>query len=92
MPDVVDQRRAGEDVPLVAPSDEFEPFDPARYREFDEVPEAHTAYLCRMRDRGQRPLMFVHIPHIFVAGSIDVSGLRPLAWDQPAAPSASDIV
>jgi hypothetical protein len=35
-----------------------------------------------MKERGQRPLMFVHVPHVFVAGPIDVSGLRPLPWDQ----------
>lgn len=80
----------GEDVPQVAPSDEFEPFDPARYQEFHQVPEAHAAYLRRMQARGQRPLMFVHIPHIFVAGPIDVSGLQPLAWDQPIATGTTD--
>ena len=55
-----------EDVPDVAPAEEFEPFDPARYRELPDVPDAHVAYLCRMRKRERRPLMFVHTPHIFV--------------------------
>jgi hypothetical protein len=72
-----------EDVPDVAPDDEFEPFDLARYRELPDVPDAHIAYLRRMKERGQRPLMFVHIPHIFVAGPVEVAGLRPLPWDQP---------
>lgn len=74
---------AADEVPNVAPADEFEPFDPARYRELSDVPDAHVAYLRRMKQRERRPLMFVHIPHIFVAGPVDVSGLRPLPWDQP---------
>jgi hypothetical protein len=72
-----------EDVPDVAPAEEFEPFDPRRYRELPDVPDAHVAYLRRMKERERRPLMFVHIPHIFVAGPVDVSGLRALPWDQP---------
>jgi hypothetical protein len=82
----------GEDVPAVAPADEFEPFDPARYRELPDVPETHVAYLRRMKERGQRPLMFVHVPHVFVAGPIDVSGLRPLPWDQPPESDDSESV
>ncbi|MBV8943264.1 MAG: hypothetical protein JO321_10635 [Solirubrobacterales bacterium] len=72
-----------EDVPDVAPVEEFERFDPVRYRELADVPDAHVAYLRRMKQLGRRPLMFVHIPHIFVAGPIDVSGLHPIAWDEP---------
>jgi hypothetical protein len=72
-----------EDVPDVAPAEEFEPFDPVRYQELPDVPDAHVAYLRQMKQRRQRPLMFVHIPHVFVAGPIDVSGLGPIAWDEP---------
>lgn len=82
-----------EDVPDVAPDDEFEPFDPTRYEELSDVPATHVAYLRRMKERGSRPLMFVHIPHIFVAGPIDVSGLSPMSWDQPPptdSPQSSD--
>jgi hypothetical protein len=73
----------GEDVPDAAPEQEFEPFDPARYQELRDVPAAHIAYLRLMKERGTRPLMFVHIPHIFVAGPIDVSGLTPMPWHRP---------
>ena len=73
----------GEDVPLVPPGDEFEPFDPARYQPLSEPTAAHVAYLRRMRDRGERGLMFVHIPHVLVGGPIDVSGLRVVPWDEP---------
>ena len=75
-----------EDVPLVPPNDEFEPFNPQAYRELSEPTPAHLAYLKRMKHAGKRPLMFVHIPHILVAGPIDVSGLTPICWQQ-AAPS-----
>ena len=36
-----------------------------------------------MQTRGERPLMFVHIPHVLVAGPIDVTGLRTVSWDEP---------
>jgi hypothetical protein len=72
-----------EDVPLTPPPDEFEPFDPERYREFPDVTPQHLSYLKRMKERGERALMFVHIPHILVAGAIDVSGARVVPWDEP---------
>ena len=72
-----------EDVPLTPPRDEFEPFDLERYRPLTAATPAHINYLRRMKDRGERPLMFVHIPHILVAGPIDVSGLRIVSWDKP---------
>ena len=72
-----------EDVPLTPPLDEFEQFDPERYRPLTAATPAHISYLERMKNRGQRPLMFVHIPHVLVAGAIDVSGLRVVPWDEP---------
>ena len=72
-----------EDVPVVPPADEFERFDPPRYRPLSAATEAHLEYLRRLKLRGERGLMFVHIPHVLVAGPIDVSGLRIVAWDEP---------
>ena len=72
-----------EDVPLTPPLDEFEPFDPARYRELLHVTPKHASYLRKMKERGERGLMFVHIPHVLVAGAIDVSGARVVPWDEP---------
>jgi hypothetical protein len=72
-----------EDVPTEPPSEEFEPFDPSRYQELSAPTERHLAHLETMRERGRRPLMFVHIPHVLVAGPIDVSGLEPVPWDTP---------
>lgn len=74
-----------DDVPLEPPAEEFEPFDPSRYQDLSAPTERHLAYLRTMRDRGRRPLMFVHIPHVLVAGPIDVSGLEPVPWDAPPA-------
>lgn len=76
-----------EDVPLVPPTDEFEPFDPERYQPLRAPTPAHLAYLQRMKDRSERSLMFVHIPHILVAGPIDVSDLRIVSWDKPPDPA-----
>jgi hypothetical protein len=72
-----------EDVPLTPPTDEFEPFDPDFYRPLNAAPPAHVDYLREQRARGEKSLMFVHIPHILVAGPIDVSGLKIVAWDEP---------
>ena len=74
----------GEDVPIVPPLDEFEPFDPKRYRALAEVTPAHLTYLRRMKQEGKRPLLFVHIPHVLVAGPIDTHGLRVVRWDEPS--------
>ena len=78
----------GDDVPLTPPLEEFEPFDPKRYQPLSEPTARHIEYLRRMNTDGKRPLMFVHIPHILVAGPIDVSGLRVVSWDEPPSPSS----
>jgi hypothetical protein len=73
----------GEDVPLTPPAEEFELFDVTRYKELSEVTHAHLTYLRRMKESGRRPLMFVHIPHVLVAGPIDIRGVRVVEWDEP---------
>ena len=73
----------GEDVAAAPPLDEFEPFDIENYRELPDVPDAHRAYLRRMKDQGKRPLMFVHIPHVLIARPINVSGFQVVPWDEP---------
>lgn len=74
-----------DDVPLKPPAEEFEPFDPSRYQELTAPTDRHLAYLKTMRERGRRPLMFVHIPHVLIAGPIDVSGLEPVPLHTPPA-------
>jgi len=70
----------GESVPSVPPLDEFEQFDATRYRELADVPSAHVAYLEQRSADGRRALMFVHIPHVLVAGPIETGGLRTIDW------------
>ena len=71
-----------EDVPLAPPLEEFEPFDASRYRELSDVTDPHAAYLRRMKETGKRPLLFVHIPHVLVAGPIDAHRLGVIRWDE----------
>jgi hypothetical protein len=78
-----------EDVALAPPLEEFEPFDAERYRELSDVPERHRSYLRRMQRQGRRPLMFVHIPHVLVAGPIDIRGLRLVDWSRPPSEQSS---
>jgi len=73
----------GTDVPLAPPLDEFEAFDSGRYRELTEVPRRHVEYLQKIKHEGGRGLMFVHIPHVLVAGTIETRGLRVVSWEQP---------
>lgn len=74
-----------EDVPIAPPSEEFEVFDPARYAPLADVPDLHRAYLSRMSASHRRALTFVHIPHVLVAGPIDVRGCRIVRWEEPPA-------
>jgi hypothetical protein len=71
-----------EDVPATPPTDEFEVFDPQRYAPLPDVTDLHMSYLQRLKAEGRRGLMFVHIPHVLVAGPIDVSGCRIVGWEQ----------
>jgi hypothetical protein len=70
-----------EDVPLSPPLDEFSPFDPSAYRQLAEPPASYHEYLRRQQERGRRPLQFPKIPHVLVAGPIDVAGLTLVRAD-----------
>jgi hypothetical protein len=76
------------DVPAEPPADEFEPFDPARYSELVALPAAYRPRIRESIAAGRRPLMFVHIPHVLVAGPIDladaevVDPMRPPEWER----------
>lgn len=72
-----------DDVPMEPPTDEFEPFDPDCYHEMTAPTQGHLLYLATMQAQGRPSLMFVHIPHVLVAGPIDVSGLEPIPWNEP---------
>jgi len=68
--------RPGEDMPDEPPTEEFSAFDASRYRELPGVPEAYPRFLAEMASLGRRPLTFPTIPHVLVAGPIDVAGLE----------------
>ncbi|BEP16501.1 hypothetical protein acdb102_48120 [Acidothermaceae bacterium B102] len=68
--------RPGEDMPDEPPPEEFSAFDESRYRELDDVPAAYPAFLAEMASLGRRPLTFPTIPHVLVAGPIDITGLE----------------
>jgi hypothetical protein len=36
-----------------------------------------------MKETGKQPLLFVHIPHVLVAGPIDAHRLEVIRWDKP---------
>ncbi len=52
---------------------EFVPFNPESLEEWQEVPEVTKKYFKDRFDAGEKPLMFVAIPHILYRGTIDVS-------------------
>jgi hypothetical protein len=67
---------------LNAPAEDFEPFDPARYEEGRAASAAQVAYLREVKERGERPLLFFHVPHVLVAGPIDTRGLHMIRWNE----------
>jgi hypothetical protein len=68
---------------VLYPLNELRNTDAERYRELPDVPEGHRAYLQQMRDEEKPALMFVHIPHVLVAGPIDTTGLRVVRAAEP---------
>ena len=74
-----------EDALPEPPAEEFEPFDPDRYSPLNDVPDAHRQYLAACKDAGKPALAFVHIPHVLVAGAIDVRDCRVVCWSEAAA-------
>ncbi len=53
----------------------FQEYDPEKLDEHAILPEETKQYYKEMFAKGQRPLMFVGIPHILHKGSLDVSNL-----------------
>jgi hypothetical protein len=68
---------------LSAPAEHFEPFDAARYEEGHAASPAQLAYLREVKERGESPLLFFHVPHVLVAGPIDTRGLHVIRWNEP---------
>jgi hypothetical protein len=65
------------------PDDEFEPFDPTRYRELDRLPDKTFAYYREEVELERQPvLLFKHVPHVLVAAPIDVSDVGVVEWSR----------
>jgi len=64
------------EAPLTPPESDFTPFDASRHQEARDVPRLHRDYLLRQKERGQPALGFVFVPHVIVAGPIEISGLE----------------
>jgi hypothetical protein len=57
------------------PGDAVTRFDPARYRELARPPARYLEYLVDERRSGHAPRPFAHLPHVLVAGPVDVAGV-----------------
>jgi hypothetical protein len=65
------------------PATDFEPFDPARYRELPSLPARTAAYHRAAAAVALRPSPFRFIPQLLVAAPIDVTALTTLDWSDP---------
>ncbi|MEX2369088.1 MAG: hypothetical protein WD552_01690 [Candidatus Paceibacterota bacterium] len=54
----------------------FSQYDPDDIGQYAELPEATKEYYREMREKGERPLLFVRVPHILYKGSVDTSNLE----------------
>jgi hypothetical protein len=59
------------------------PFDPIAYRELIEPPASYHEHLRRRSDEGRPPRPYAYVPHVLVAASVDVAGLRLVRADVP---------
>lgn len=66
------------DARTAPPDTDFSDFDPESHQETTDVTPLHRIYLQEQQAAGARALGFVFIPHVLVAGQIDVSGIEPL--------------
>ena len=71
------------DAGELPPDADFEAFDPARFRELEGLPAATLAAYREQLALGRLPLRFVRVPHVLVAGPIDVADLEEIEWSSP---------
>lgn len=48
----------------------------------DGIPSTTTDYYHECSKRGGLPMTFFHVPHVLIQGSINVEGLRTVAWNE----------
>lgn len=54
----------------------FTQYNPDSIEQYAQLPEATKEYYQEMKQKGERPLLFVRVPHILYKGSIDTSDLE----------------
>ena len=54
-------------------ADNFKPYNPKDLRKYAMIPDDTKKYYTKKAKAGERPLLFVGVPHILHKGSIDVS-------------------
>ncbi|SRR5258706_4244057 len=69
-------------APPTPPSEEFSRFDATSHQEVCAVPAKHREYLLQQKARDELALGFVFVPHVLVAGPIDVGGLPMIDMPQ----------
>ena len=59
---------------------DFTILDLARYRELPEIPEEQRLYFLKMKEEGNKPLLWARTPHVLFHGEIRVAGLEIIEW------------
>lgn len=63
------------------PESDFAPFDPALYRELDDVSAEQRAYYKTTLDKkAEKPLLWSRTPHVLYRGNIPIAGLKTIEW------------
>ena len=65
---------------------DFAPFDPARYAELGGLPAGTLEYYAACARAGRLALMFHLVPHVLVAGPVDVAGVERVEWSAAPPP------
>ena len=71
----------------LAPATDFAPFDPARYQELGGLPAGTLEYYAGCARAGRPALLFHLVPHVLVAGPLDVTGVERVDWSSTLPPS-----
>jgi hypothetical protein len=72
---------ASSDAPIQLSERDFTWFRPAAYRELVDAPPRHQEHLRQRSKQGRRPRPFAYVPHVLVAGPIDVTGVSIVRAD-----------
>jgi len=50
------------------------------YKEGREIPTETVEHFIDCKKKDERPLIFEHVPHILVAGSVDISNAKVIKF------------